>query len=154
SRRSRAIPRARDETTDSQYVRLPGANKMGKAIGLNEAVESLSGLTVESLERRLESELGVSLRVAVSMEPARVEQLTSRERLHHDTLGNDRRLLSWLTGRAALKSLLGSLGDSDETMVIEFPHRRYSLTHSGNYAVAAGTASDELVGIGVDLEIH
>src|SRR5262249_32612454 len=63
-------------------------------------------------------------------------------------------LLSWLTGRAALKSLLDSLGDPDETIEIEFPHRRYSLTHSGNFAVAVGTSSEELVGIGVDLEIH
>jgi len=128
---------------------------MGKAIGLKAtAVESLRALTVERLERRLESEFGVSLRVALSMKPAKVDKLTSRERLHLETLGNDRRLLSWLTGRAALKSLLASLGDPAETMEIEFPHQRYSLTHSGTYAVAVGTSSDEFIGIGVDLEIH
>jgi 4'-phosphopantetheinyl transferase EntD len=127
---------------------------MGKAICLNKAAESLRALTVESFERRLESELGVSLRVAMSMEAARVEQLTAREQLHLETLGNDRRLMSWLTGRAALKSLLASLGDPAETMEIEFPHRRYSLTHSGNYSVAVGSSSDQLIGIGVDLEVH
>jgi phosphopantetheinyl transferase len=128
---------------------------MGKAIGLKEtAAPSLRSLTRESLEERLGCELGVSIRVAVTIKPAEMDQLTSRERSHLETLGNDRWLLSWLTGRAALKALLTSLGASDETMEIEFPHRRYSLTHSGSYAVAVGTSSDELIGIGVDLEIY
>lgn len=118
------------------------------------AAASLRSLTCEKLEERLETELGISLRAAVTMKPIDVNRLSSKERSHLETLGNDRRLVSWLTGRAALKTLLTRLGEPDETMELEFPHRRYSLTHSGSYAVAVGTSSDELVGIGVDLEIH
>ena len=60
---------------------------------------------------------------------------------------------SWLAGRQALKILLRRLGRTTDTARITFPNRSYSLTHSGDYAVALGTASTDYLGVGADLEI-
>jgi 4'-phosphopantetheinyl transferase EntD len=50
--------------------------------------------------------------------------------------------------------LLNSLGEDEETASIAFPNSRFSLSHSGGFAVALGTDSEELWGIGVDLELN
>jgi phosphopantetheinyl transferase len=60
---------------------------------------------------------------------------------------------SWLRGRAALKRLQASLGGSDDTSTLKFPHAKLSLTHSDAWAIAIGSASPKLLGIGVDLEV-
>jgi 4'-phosphopantetheinyl transferase EntD len=60
---------------------------------------------------------------------------------------------SWLRGRAALKRLLQTLGESEDTSALRFPHPRLSLSHSESWAIAVGTGSPKIQGIGVDLEI-
>ena len=46
-----------------------------------------------------------------------------------------------------------AIGGSDDTSTLKFPHPRLSLTHSEAWAIAVGTASGKLLGIGVDLEV-
>ena len=111
-------------------------------------------LNADRLARELESELGVALRVSISSEAVPIDQLTPREQVQLGELATSPRRLSWLKGRSALKSLLNSLGEDEETGGIGFPNPRFSLTHSGNFAVALGTRSAELRGIGVDLEVN
>jgi hypothetical protein len=60
---------------------------------------------------------------------------------------------SWLRGRNALKRLQASLGGSEDTSTLKFPHPRLSLTHSESWAVAVGSTSPKLLGLGVDLEV-
>jgi phosphopantetheinyl transferase len=108
----------------------------------------------EHLARALESELGIGLKVVVSVEAVALDRLTPREQAQLDELAISPRRLSWLKGRSALKSLLKELGEDGETGAICFPSASVSLTHSGDFAVALGTASTELRGIGVDLEVH
>ena len=111
-------------------------------------------LNADRLARELESELGVALRVSISSEAVATDRLTPGEQAHLGELATSPRRLSWLKGRSALKSLLNSLGEDEETGVIGFPNPRFSLTHSGDFAVALGTHSAELRGIGVDLEVN
>jgi 4'-phosphopantetheinyl transferase EntD len=111
-------------------------------------------LNADRLARELEDELGIALRVSISSEAVAIDRLTPREQVHLGELATSPRRLSWLNGRSALKSLLNSLGEDEETERIAFPNSRFSLTHSGDFAVALGTASAELRGIGVDLEVN
>lgn len=105
------------------------------------------------LIRRFGKDLGISLEIAASGERAAVGRLSPRERLRYRALGTFSRRESWLKGRSALKRLLLRLGEGEDTARVRFPHPRLSLTHSGEVAVAVGTDSDRLEGIGVDLEI-
>ena len=110
--------------------------------------------SADRFARELENELGVALKVAISSEAVAVDRLSPKEQLHLGELATSPRKLSWLKSRSALKRLLSSLGEDEETEGIGFPNPRFSLTHSGNFAVALGTASAELRGIGVDLEVN
>src|SRR5205085_3443520 len=85
-------------------------------------------------------------------QPLTEERLTIGEREAFARLAAPARRESWLRGRAALKRLQGSLGGSDDTSTLAFPHPKLSLTHSEAWAVAVGSASPKLLGIGVDLE--
>jgi 4'-phosphopantetheinyl transferase EntD len=107
-----------------------------------------------SFTRAFEDEFGVALKVSVSSEAVAIDRLTPSEQVHLDDLATCPRRLSWLKGRSALKCLLSSLGEDQETADIGFPNSRFSLTHSGDFAVALGTASAELRGLGVDLEMN
>jgi len=82
-----------------------------------------------------------------------VEVLSCNERSVYGQLTTASRRDIWLRGRAALKGLLGRLGESTDTAIFSFPSPRYSLTHSGPYAVAIGTAGRGLRGVGVDIEV-
>jgi len=53
-------------------------------------------------------------------------------------------------GRAALARVLERLGRDDPADDLRFPHPRFSLSHSGDWAIAAGCAQAR--GVGVDLE--
>jgi 4'-phosphopantetheinyl transferase EntD len=86
-------------------------------------------------------------------QPLTEARLTAGEQADFAKLTAPPRRESWLRGRAALKRLLASLGGSDDTSTLKFPHPRLSLTHSDAWAVAVGTASEKLLGIGVDLEV-
>jgi 4'-phosphopantetheinyl transferase EntD len=109
---------------------------------------------VDRIARTLDDALGVPFRVAISSEAVAIDRLTPSEQIHLDELATSPRRLSWLKGRSALKRLLSSLGEAEETAGIGFPNSRFSLTHSGGFAVALGTTCEELRGVGVDLEMN
>jgi 4'-phosphopantetheinyl transferase EntD len=84
--------------------------------------------------------------------PLTEEKLSAGERDALAKLAAPARRDSWLRGRAALKRLQASLGADDDTSALKFPHPRLSLTHSETWAVAIGSTSPKLLGLGVDLE--
>jgi phosphopantetheinyl transferase len=110
-------------------------------------------LDEEALAETLSDKLQIPLHVKVSDEPLDRCRLTPKEALRYSELRTDGRRDSWLKGRAALKKLLARWEETEETADISFPNSRLSLTHSGNYAVAVGTDSVTLLGVGVDLEM-
>ncbi|MFY9268947.1 MAG: 4'-phosphopantetheinyl transferase superfamily protein [Candidatus Manganitrophaceae bacterium] len=110
-------------------------------------------LDEKSLSKKFEQDLGISLEIAASERGVDLRQLSPREQIRYRSLEGLPRRESWLKGRSALKRLLLRLGEEDDTSEVIFPHGRFSLTHSGRYAVAVGTDSDRLRGIGVDLEV-
>src|SRR5262249_50647506 len=86
-------------------------------------------------------------------QPLAEERLTPGEREQLARLTAPSRRDSWLRGRAALKRLQASLGAADDTSALAFPHPRLSLSHSESWAVAVGSTSPKLLGLGVDLEV-
>jgi hypothetical protein len=97
------------------------------------------------------AELGLPIAIAVTERAAGVEELSPAERRQLAALTTRERVRSWLRGRAALKALIGPFGDTDTTR-IRFPSARYSLTHSGEVAVAAVARTERSRGVGIDLE--
>ena len=86
-------------------------------------------------------------------QPVAEDRLTAGERAVFDTLASPTRRASWLRGRAALKRLQASIGGAEDTSILKFPHPKISLTHSESWAIAIGSSSPKLLGIGVDLEV-
>lgn len=107
-----------------------------------------------SLEEALVRSWKIPFRASVTNEPAPAERLTPGEALLLKEMKNPRRRDSWLRGRRALKSLLEALGENPDTSLVRVPHPRLSLSHSGGWAVALGTASPRTAGVGVDLELR
>jgi hypothetical protein len=60
------------------------------------------------------------------------------------------RARDWRRGRAALTQLLARLGDPAPATGVRFPDPRLSLSHSGDWAIAAGCGAAR--GLGIDLE--
>lgn len=79
--------------------------------------------------------------------------LAKREQAIYEGLDNSQKE-SYLRSRAALKSILMQLDANEDTTLLEFPHKQFSLTHSGRMAVAAGMRAGNQTGIGVDYEIR
>jgi hypothetical protein len=111
----------------------------------------LDGVECRDISVRAGNDLGLPLVIAVSLRPAGIEELSPGERRHLATFTTRERAVSWLRGRAALKVLIGPFGDQDTTR-IAFPNPRFSLTHSGDVAVALACRSERALGVGVDLE--
>jgi 4'-phosphopantetheinyl transferase EntD len=111
-------------------------------------------LNEANLACEVQNEFEVALKVAISSESIARDRLTSNELERLSELRTSPRRVEWLKGRSAFKRLLNSLGEDEETATIGFPNSRFSLTHSGGFAVALGTVSEELRGIGVDLELN
>ena len=103
------------------------------------------------LENELGNALGVSVTVSMADAPVDPSSLSAGERALRKALERSPKLDPWMRGRRALKRLLGRLGESEDTASIAFPNRRFSLTHSGDAAVAV--AAPSVRGIGVDLEL-
>ena len=106
-----------------------------------------------SLASALLETFSLPIQACVESEPVPEERLTAGELAVLGTLAAPTRRAAWLRGRAALKRLQASLGGSDDTSTLKFPHPKLSLTHSESWAVAVGSASPKLLGIGVDLEV-
>ena len=103
------------------------------------------------LESELGDTLGVSVKVSMAYAPVDPSSLSAGERARRTALEGSPKLGAWMRGRRALKRLLGRLGEAEDTASIVFPNPRFSLTHSGDAAVAVGAPN--LRGIGVDLEL-
>ena len=98
--------------------------------------------------------LDVRTAAAIARGPARVQDLTPAEAARYRELVATPRSDSWLRGRAALKRLLRRLGMEPDTSTVKFPHPRFSLTHSGRYALAVAADGSGLTGVGIDLELN
>jgi 4'-phosphopantetheinyl transferase superfamily protein len=105
------------------------------------------------LENELGNALGVSVKVSMAYAPVDPSSLSAGEEARRQALEGSPKLGAWMRGRRALKRLLGRFGEAGDTASIAFPNPRFSLTHSGDTAVAVGTALPSLRGIGVDLEL-
>lgn len=108
--------------------------------------------------------LGVAIRVCRVTREAAARALTNGEQRQCRALASEARRHDWLLGRRALKALLPVAVD---TSGLSFPHRRLSLSHAGDMAVAVAVDGparpdgvdgvdrgwrSEVVGVGVDYE--
>ncbi len=91
--------------------------------------------------------------VCVEGQPLPENRLTSGEKADLSKLTAPGRRESWLRGRAVLKRLGAAIGEGEDTSAFKFPHPKLSLTHSEAWAVAIGSNSPKMAGIGVDLEV-
>lgn len=106
------------------------------------------------LEEALAQAWKIPFRAVVTQEAASPDRLTPGETRLLKEMKNARRRDSWLRGRRALKALLEALGENPDTSLVRVPHPRLSLSHSGEWAVALGTAAPGTAGVGVDLELR
>lgn len=108
------------------------------------------------VQEHIQRSFAISSIVGVSVPPVQgTFDLTPKEQLRYQRLIGTPRCSAWLAGRAALKRVLGILGESTDTSDLAFPHSRLSLTHSGRHAVALGVPRDlGIVGIGIDFEAN
>lgn len=124
-------------------------------------------MIVEDISR-LETSLRKALGIDVRLEAARGLAAPRRPwpGLQEETarFGDPARAASWRRGRAALEALLERLrreweggayaGPGAGAEPVRFPHPFLSLTHTGDWAIAAGTRPGAALGIGVDLELR
>jgi 4'-phosphopantetheinyl transferase EntD len=101
----------------------------------------------------LSEALGLPLLARVRREGVAAGRLSAAERRIVAAFGAASRREDWLRGRHALKDLLAELALPEDTSALRLPHARVSLTHSGGVAIAIGTPTEAVSGIGVDLEI-
>ncbi len=91
--------------------------------------------------------------VIATQSPLSIEDLTPLElkyfALHVE---NSPREGSWLKGRNALRQVLSACDDIVDTTEVTFPNLRYSLTHSGEWALAAGLLEAPFKGLGIDYQ--
>ena len=101
----------------------------------------------QSLRKRLEAPIIIA-RSDAGVDPA---DLTLAERNRLSGIRLPERRQDWLLGRNALKEVLLACSCDDDTTSATFPGSRISLTHAGNIAFAAGTASIACC-VGIDYE--
>lgn len=106
------------------------------------------------LEHWLASRWAAPLRVAVARAGLDPSELTAAERTRYASLPTELRRRTWLLGRAALKPLLTTIGMDADTAALRFPHPRLTLSHSAGVAIALGSSSADVAGLGVDLELR
>lgn len=107
----------------------------------------------KEIESAVEKYLNFQSTVIISDTATDESTLTLSEKVKFHRFKNSGRRTAWLKGRGALKRLFRRYGQNEETGLLRFPHANYSLTHSGNYAIAIGHASTRVQGIGIDFEI-
>jgi len=105
------------------------------------------------LAAQIEQELGMRLQITIADRAIESTCLTPGEQAQFARFHTEARRAAWKTGRAALKRLRIRCGEDGDTSGLVFPNPRYSLTHSGGYAIAAGAVAAELAGVGIDFEV-
>jgi 4'-phosphopantetheinyl transferase EntD len=108
-------------------------------------------MRLRALERRLSKRLEAPIFVTRSDAGIDPAKLTLHERNRLSGLRYLKRRNDWLLGRNALKEVLLACNRDGDTTSATFPGSRISLTHAGNIAFAAGTASTAC-GLGIDYE--
>ena len=108
---------------------------------------------VRFLRSTLGEPLGLDLHFDVARGKCSAQGLSHAERTRYALLRKTARAESWLLGRAALKSLRRRVDGSTDIDALRFPNARFSLTHSGEVALAVAEPSGVLEGIGIDLEL-
>ncbi len=110
-------------------------------------------------ENELESfftrELGERILISVSKDTLKPEQLNENEKEIFAGWKNEARRKFWLKGRRALRNVLAKeaslSGACDQGAGSVFPNPYLSLSHSGEYAIAAAAPGSGR-GVGVDIE--
>lgn len=105
---------------------------------------------MEALSEKLSTQLGLSLRLAMSERPLEPAALSETETRIFEGFQSPHRRLSYLLGRAAVHALVPEA-------TLSFPVRGYSLSHSlaseASLAVAVeAKKKGELVPVGIDIE--
>ena len=120
---------------------------------------------IPDLERHFREALGIPVLLEAVRGPASPRAPWPGLMEETARFGDTARAASWLRGRAALERLLerltseqesGSSGDAriPSAPGVRFPHPFLSLTHTRDWAIAAGTIPGAALGIGVDLELR
>ncbi len=108
-------------------------------------------MCLNHLEYRASYALRTPIQVAVCRSDRDDAILNVAERAQLARFQTDERRRDWRRGRLALKSVLQSMGRSDDTSAIRFPHAQLSLSHGDGTAIAVGTNSQS-ARVGVDFE--
>ncbi len=108
-------------------------------------------MRLTELETRVSAALHTPIHIAVCRSDHHAATLNPAEQAQLARFETDARRRDWRRGRLALKALLRSMGQSDDTSGIDFPCPRLSLTHGDGSALAVGTSLPEMR-IGVDYE--
>ena len=101
------------------------------------------------MEFEFSNALRLSIKVHATSGPADRSVFSVEE---IEALKHARQNESYLRGRTALKTILRRLEMNVTVDSLKFPHKQISLTHSGDCAVAVGTA-EPVLGIGIDFEM-
>lgn len=109
-------------------------------------------MRLTEFEQRASDRIGMTVQLSCSESPAPQYCLSVGEHARLDAFRYPQRRQDWLTGRAALKTLLRRQGRSADTAAIEFPTPHWSLTHAGGTALAAGN-EQATAGVGIDYEV-
>lgn len=116
-------------------------------------------LNESELESVFSEALGLPVILSISSDETDESELLPEEKIKFAKMTHLTSKSSFLRGRKALRSicrklaLLQNSSVKDELEGITMPHPRFSLSHSGDLAVAVSCLKDTN-GIGVDLELH
>jgi hypothetical protein len=142
-------------------------NELRNAISATSSVFNAVRLTTQfekdmgKLLQHLPGEPQMHLKIVLGDEELDPHRLSSREAALYHSIADTPRRPSWLTGRQVLKQLMHRCGLVEDSALLDFPHRNFSLSHSGNLAIGvnakliyAGSRGiqHELVGTGIDFE--
>jgi 4'-phosphopantetheinyl transferase EntD len=108
-------------------------------------------MKLTTLERDASAVLNIPLLLAYADSATPQVVLSRAEQLRLAQFDFENRRRDWLCGRNALKKLLSSLGRSDDTQSISFPHRHLSISHGDGVSFAVGTHA-ATHGLGIDYE--
>lgn len=86
--------------------------------------------------------------------PFNSPSLSAAEQERANTYKHEGGKEAYLRGRAALKALLSVLKQNEDTSLLAFPSPNFSLSHSGDCALAAASPNGDLCGLGVDIEMN